>query len=465
MSEHEKEYTDLQRDLDELGRLYQPRHPGWETLLHRLPDRRPAEEDAALGDGAGNGLPRPATTRPWYRWRGWLAAAAAASLLIGFGVWLSVRPPLAPEGHGQPPVAMQKPPVAAQEPPGAVQKLPAVAQEPPVVSQKEEPSLSELATGCRVDPVGDAVYRVVEPRRVQLDRGELYVEVDRRRAGSEPFVVETPAGEAKAVGTRFVVETRSQELDRRDLSQDKGGSDMTAKFPSIAFVTRVLVLAGVVQLVGADVDAEGGAGVELKAQSVKPAVARYFSAPGYWMLSQERVRKEIEIVPEQEEKIRQIAKDYQEQVQKLYAPLREKKLDPQERMKAYQGLREKYQKLQEEAKAQIDKVLLPHQLQALDMIQLRTRAAGLLHSSSMLDRLGLTEEQKEKIRKNRTELREKIHNLNEEAFKEVLEILTPEQIEKLKNPHQILGRPAVFYGQGGSGTVKIRPAADNSRRQ
>ena len=113
----------------------------------------------------------------------------------------------------------------------------------PGTDRPEHPEVASLAAGCSVTPLGTADFAIVSPRRVKLDAGELYVQIDRKQAGGEPFVVETESGEARAVGTRFYVETASKRGGR------KGTGKMGMKKSKIAAMMRVVVLAGLVQLV------------------------------------------------------------------------------------------------------------------------------------------------------------------------------------------------------------------------
>jgi hypothetical protein len=59
-------------------------------------------------------------------------------------------------------------------------------------------------------------------------------------------------------------------------------------------------------------------------------------------------------------------------------------------------------------------------------------APPYLQSPELLDWLGLSAQQKQKVLTNRAELAEKIHQLDVRAFEDVIKILTPEQLEKLK---------------------------------
>jgi len=177
----------------------------------------------------------------------------------------------------------------------------------------------------------------------------------------------------------------------------------------------------------------------------RPGRFLYYGVPGYWMLQNPEVRKEIELVPEQAGKLQQIAGKYRDQLQELYAPLRNRELSQEERSKLFRQLAEKSRALLEQTRKEAEAVLLPHQMEALRMIEFRTRASAYLRNPAVLERLGLTEKQKEKIRRNREELAEKVSELQKKYFDELLKILTPEQIEKLKQPFagggRVISRP------------------------
>jgi hypothetical protein len=124
----------------------------------------------------------------------------------------------------------------------------------------DRPEDIPLAVGCSVVSFENADFAVISPRRVRLDAGELYVQIDRKLAGGEPFVVETPSGDARAVGTRFYVEAVSGR------TEPKGTETMSMKKSKIAALTRVVVLAGLVQLVNDSGTVSGGPGEAIGAE-------------------------------------------------------------------------------------------------------------------------------------------------------------------------------------------------------
>lgn len=189
----------------------------------------------------------------------WTVLAVGACLLVAFGGWIAWR-----AGQG-PSVAGPKP--APPKPPRAPMAL---------------------AAGCRVEPWGEARYEVLGPRRVRLTRGELLVQVEPGASG-RALVVETPAGEAvvRAKGdksdsprggeldsspfsTQFLVETRplhSTPVSFAESPAPKENRDMIQAKRVPAHLTRVLVLAGVVQLLNPLGSATGGPGELLGAET------------------------------------------------------------------------------------------------------------------------------------------------------------------------------------------------------
>jgi len=99
-----QEPAKLEERLDEAGRLCQPRHPGWETLLARLP----AQVAKGPGETAAPSPPAPlpfdfhdrprrgegseGTESRGFRWRT-LLATAASIVAVGFALLLSSKLP------------------------------------------------------------------------------------------------------------------------------------------------------------------------------------------------------------------------------------------------------------------------------------------------------------------------------------------------------------------------------------
>ncbi len=147
--------------------------------------------------------PVRAPTRRWLA----LAAAASVALLAGVVGWNAFMANTADSGAvvGQ---------LARFEPPGVVESR----------YLRRDEALSEgssLHAGQTLDVRGDSLItltgggnlrvarassiEVVAANAVKLDRGELYVDIPPGSRGSDRFMVVTPAGEFRHVGTQFAV--------------------------------------------------------------------------------------------------------------------------------------------------------------------------------------------------------------------------------------------------------------------
>jgi len=89
--------------------------------------------------------------------------------------------------------------------------------------------------GCTMKAEPQASFEVLGQRRLRLDSGEVYFDVE---PGGDRFVVETPAGEVRVLGTRFHV------ASGQSTGRSKGGHTMS----KARHFTTVIVVAGIVQL-------------------------------------------------------------------------------------------------------------------------------------------------------------------------------------------------------------------------
>ena len=103
-----------------------------------------------------------------------------------------------------------------------------------------------------------------------------------------------------------------------------------------------------------------------------------------------------------------------------------------ERTAKYKEMMEKRKQQAEEVRKDVEKILLPHQLDALQNINFRAMAPSMLYQPKTAEALGITEDQKAKIQKVRQELMDKYRQIQKESNEKILSILTPQQMEKLK---------------------------------
>ena len=162
--------------------------------------------------------------------------------------------------------------------------------------------------------------------------------------------------------------------------------------------------------------------------------------PGYYMLRMEHVQKELELVPDQLDKLKELGKQYYEQMRADQGAWKNwKEMTPEERTAKTAEMREKYKQRADELRKKIELVLLPHQLQALKEINFRAAGPSALANPRTLKDLEVTDEQKEELQKIRQEMIEKYQELQKKAFERSLKVLAPEQQKKLKERIQTRG--------------------------
>lgn len=161
-------------------------------------------------------------------------------------------------------------------------------------------------------------------------------------------------------------------------------------------------------------------------------------------LDDEDVLKELEVVEEQREKLRQLRDDVQTRRQEFGKTVRDLPAD-----KRTDFIREFSDLLNANIDGKIKEILLPHQMKRFDQLRMQTqmRNGGVraLENKQIADLLKITDQQREELRKKREEveenLRKKIEQLRAEAQQEMLSVLTPAQRNQLKD---VLGKDYEF---------------------
>jgi Spy/CpxP family protein refolding chaperone len=151
-------------------------------------------------------------------------------------------------------------------------------------------------------------------------------------------------------------------------------------------------------------------------------------------LSDEDILNELDIVEEQREQLRRIREQETKKRQEFFNTIR-----GMEPAKMGEFVREFGTMLKADVDKQVKEVLLPHQAKRLEQIRLQTSMRGMgsraLESEALAKALGITDEQKQKMREKEKEVREqlqkKLEQLRKEAQDEVLSVLTDAQRKKL----------------------------------
>lgn len=159
------------------------------------------------------------------------------------------------------------------------------------------------------------------------------------------------------------------------------------------------------------------------------------------LLRMNSIQKEIELVPDQDQQIKQLQKDMWREMQEQMKDVRG--LEPDERREQFALLRERMEERQVEYQQKIESVLLPMQVKRLRELQVQSQArrsgdgaVGVLKNAEILKELGIDSEQKQKLEEKAKEVREKleekIKEMRAKAEEEILSVLTKEQRTQLR---------------------------------
>ncbi len=181
-------------------------------------------------------------------------------------------------------------------------------------------------------------------------------------------------------------------------------------------------------------------------QGVAQQKAVHWNVPGYWLLAQEHVRKELGLSDKQTEKLQEISQQYYEQIRQShqrYTAIDWKKLSEAERKQKMEEMRKKSaelqanrQKVMESLKKQVEKVLTEEQLTAVKEMEFCRRAGQMLRNPRLAEALGLNEKQKAQLQKNNQRLSSKMRELQKKTAERALGVLNDKQMKKLRGFHE-----------------------------
>lgn len=161
-------------------------------------------------------------------------------------------------------------------------------------------------------------------------------------------------------------------------------------------------------------------------------------------LEDENMLTELDIIDEQREQLQQLRDEVQKRRQDFGKTVRELPAE-----KRVDFIREFSNLLSANTDEKVNEILLPHQRKRFDQLRLQTQmrnsGTGALENEKLIEQLGITDEQREELKKKRTEveekLRVKLEQLRKEAQDEMLSVLTPAQRDTLK---ELVGREVEF---------------------
>lgn len=181
------------------------------------------------------------------------------------------------------------------------------------------------------------------------------------------------------------------------------------------------------------------------------------------LLRSEQVRAELEIVDDQLEDIQSIEREIRDEMRSMFQGMRD--MSPEERRERMESMRGEMEEIRASINEQVKDVLLPHQFERLEQIQVQQQVArqgmGGALSGALAEKLGITEEQQEqmaaKARELQAEIQEKTAQLRQEAQDELLGMLTSEQrakIEEMMGTKFDLPQGRNFGGRGAGGNQR-----------
>lgn len=189
-----------------------------------------------------------------------------------------------------------------------------------------------------------------------------------------------------------------------------------------------------------------------------------------YLLLAPQIQQELEIVPEQKDKLIALQKDSQTKMMEAYKTIGE--VPAEERMTKYNDV---MRTLGDEVDKQVQDILLPQQIRRVKQISLQMRLqqmgygmAGALHSEDLAKELAITNEQKEQLKQKEVEIRKEIQDKTKEFYEKlqhdsrekIFGVLTEDQRRKLDAliGEKFTWQQQVWQGQpaqGGAGGVRV----------
>jgi len=194
-----------------------------------------------------------------------------------------------------------------------------------------------------------------------------------------------------------------------------------------------------------------------------------------WLLRMEQIQEELAMTDEQKAKLNELGQEMMSEMREQFSGMRD--LDAEQRRAKWAELREKMAKRAEAFRKKTEAVLLPEQRARMKQIRVRMLGSRAFSDKEVIETLGITEEQtatfeaireavrgkmrklfegmdwramdQEQRRQKGQEIGEKARQLQQEAVKEALGVLTEEQIEtlnKMKGEEFELDRSRLFRG-------------------
>ena len=176
------------------------------------------------------------------------------------------------------------------------------------------------------------------------------------------------------------------------------------------------------------------------------------------LINDKNVVAELELVDDQVEALNDLQSEMRDIFRDSFSGMRDKFRDKDaDREALMQEVRDKIESEMKTVESELNEILLPHQVARLEELSFQMQASrsgttGLLSSSKVKERLGLTDDQIDEVKAKSVEvsqdLNAKIEKLREEARDEILSVLSTDQQAQIK---KMMGDSFEFEQRGGRG--------------
>ena len=179
-----------------------------------------------------------------------------------------------------------------------------------------------------------------------------------------------------------------------------------------------------------------GAGMSALAQAPRnpaptaAASSKFLMVPGLFPLSMQGVQREIGLSSVQRQQLKAVSANYVAARQRLDKSFRE--FSPEDQQSRAKEFSEQAAQIAHSAQHKAEAVLSPRQLQAVKRIAFQLSAAGALTNPELQEKVGLSEEQRQRLSAVYELAGEKMQQLQRETASQVMEVLADEQAAELK---------------------------------
>jgi hypothetical protein len=155
------------------------------------------------------------------------------------------------------------------------------------------------------------------------------------------------------------------------------------------------------------------------------ADATFSSVPGYYLLGMDQVQDQLKLDDKQKEQIKKLNQTYTEESQQELQTLRE--MAPQEQQKKLPEAQRRAMKRVDTLRQSLEGVLTDPQRKELRQLSFQMAVPQALNNPQLLDRLQITDKQKQQLQAVRDKTQQKLWGLEQEMAKDTLDVLTPDQ--------------------------------------